>query len=696
MPKLKTYDAGAAASSVINTRRAQGSDFGGGAGLEIAGKALMGYAEQLKEGEERKAGLHREETIANDRLELSTRLKDKAKNLPHGGLGSAEQMKTEMDDYFKARRGTMTTTRATEDYDLQATRLRARMMGKAIDVEAAASARQQVGALKSVFNSTVNAVRAGDMTPEEGVADSARVANSTTLGEAKKEELRVSQTEAVWAAEVDRMLSPDNLDTAEDAFAVQEALEDPKWQERLSPKAYKAALNKAEKTSEQYEDRDQKSLITGLAETSRELAEGVGLENANSVLASVAQIKDPDQRSRAEKAVRSAITIGTATKSVEGGSPAQVDKLIKQAEKDVKTPGDGDRDRAKDLAVKRAVATHKKRLKTDPAAYAYDVNPTVTKAEDAYRADPTPETFKAKVEAQTAAQTFMGVDASLVKVLTKTEVESVRTQLRGVATDDDAAKGIHGLLVDLQEKSGKSWPLVNKQLQDDKVFSGVETEVAGMVRMDQRQAALDLLTAGALTDKELEPFIPNFEKTKTAISDKVRNSLSGLSRTLNSRVAGSEDAYRRVSGSVEKLALYYVRGGDSVNDAVEKASKSVILSNYTFAGSYRIPVGEGIAVGDVHSQGRRTIRRLQPDELITPPSIFRGLPEKTAQDSYARSLLTSSTWQTNGDESGVILVDGTGSPVKYKRGGAVEMLWGDMLYGTTREVPGDIDAAGME
>ncbi len=54
MPKLKTYDAGAAASSVINTRRAQGSDFGGGgAGLEFAGKALMDLSEGMMAAKKR-------------------------------------------------------------------------------------------------------------------------------------------------------------------------------------------------------------------------------------------------------------------------------------------------------------------------------------------------------------------------------------------------------------------------------------------------------------------------------------------------------------------------------------------------------------------------------------------------------------------------------------------------------------------
>ena len=114
MATFTTFDAPANLTTGSGGRQATAKDFSSGSeGFQVAASALK-QAGQLKEQrEERKAGLFREETVANDRLKWATRLQElKAE----GNEDATEILKEEMSVHSSRQMGSMSTQRAKEDY----------------------------------------------------------------------------------------------------------------------------------------------------------------------------------------------------------------------------------------------------------------------------------------------------------------------------------------------------------------------------------------------------------------------------------------------------------------------------------------------------------------------------------------------------------------------------------------------------
>lgn len=683
MPTLQTFTSRTRAAGPISVQRATAAPSGG---LQIAGDALLAIADKLDAREERKAGLHREETIATDRLKWTKRVEELKRTLPNGGEGIAEQLSTEMTEYFTTTAETMGTTTAQEDYTLQSTRLQADFMARAVGVNAAATARGERRSLQTVFDSNRNSVVADPSMAESVIDQNTNLINQSRLPTDIKNTLLDEQTEGIWASAADGMLSPDSVRNSADAEFQLKLLQEPEWQERLSPQVYARALDKAEGLVEQYRNIEEKEFVADFNENMRETRAGVAEPQITEDEID-ANVSDPADAAKLKENLAQSVEIGETVRQVAGASLEDIQSQRTEIQKALETPGEFDFDVQKQQAFSNAVELHFKRLTEDSAGYAVTTRQSVRAAVDAYALDPTPDTLDDMVAAQVAAQTDMGLDPRDVNLLSNTMIGALQAEVRGATTEEDAPQRIFDTIQDLQNRFGAHWPMVERQLQTEKVFTDTELVVAGMNRPDQLAASQDLLVAANLDDKTLKSTVPNFETVRNEIRAATINQTTDLTRTLFVGIAGGEEAAAKHLNAVNDLAMLYVSRGDSVDNAVSRAAELVIMGNYDFSENFRVPVSAGVALGSVENTAASVLTNLSFADVVIPQSLNPGITEDERRAQYSTNVKATGRWVTNGDETGLVLIDETGSPVTRTDGNIIELLWEGVVTGA---LPRDI------
>jgi hypothetical protein len=196
--------------------------------------------------------------------------------------------------------------------------------------------------------------------------------------------------------------------------------------------------------------------------------------------------------------------------------------------------------------------------------------------------------------------------------------------------------------------------------------------------MNSRQQigpAQELLVAEALRAEGAFTGMPS--GTKTDITTAVVNATAPLASTLNARgVTRGVTAFNEQKAAVETLATMYVRRyGMDATSAAQKAAKEVVMDNYDFSDTFRVPVSSQLPLDTAEAATQNTLVSMNFDAIKIP----RGLasPEDNKRQ-YADAVRSKGYWITNGDETGVQLVAPNGVIVETTDGKPVEMLWGLM------------------
>lgn len=788
MPKFTTFDAPQGTPGPINVRRATATDFGGGQGLDQAGKALQDFAAVLEVKEERKAALYREETLANDRLHFATRLQELKDTLPNGGEGAFEILKQEFEDRSKENGDLMTTNKAKEDYALQMTKLRSRFLSKAVGVEAAAAAFGERKSLTNVLAFNVNAVRADptDENLQTSIEQITRLVGASRLkGKAGAEFLREG-IESLHAARVDGMLSPESVKSSADAEAALARIKTKEFRDALDPKAYDVALGKAQNLVKQYTNEEEQAAIEDFKTRLREEASGLvpidgtevtdeelslavtdpkklnaikdiadtarrlgkfnrvlgtatleeipaiqkkltdalatrgdqdfemqqqrllsamerklqaeaneedrkitaglkepleaiaaGVEGAEIKQSTIDRISNPETRAQAQRLKDSAESVRDVKSFAATASEtelAEEQAILADALATADDEGEFFAARADLKAFLAAKKTREDRIDKDPSKYAAETHQSVRSAIVKYSEDPTLENFEALADAQIGAQvgTF-GIDRRDVHILPADMVSQFKTEKSRVLSEPNAPEQVYELIVRERQRSGKHWPQVMKQMRDAKAFTSTELVVAGMTRPDQIAAAQDLLIAAGLDAQKSFTNLPTGTKSKVGAA--VDNETAALSGTLVRGVAGGEVALKEQQDAVHTLAMLYASQGDTPEAAAKRAAKSVVMDNYHFSDTFRVPTGVDLALDIAERATQNAQTRVDFNDVAIPRG-FASTEENRRQ--YADTIRNNGYWATNGDETGLILMAPNGTIVETVGGQPIEMTWDQM------------------
>lgn len=665
--KFISFNAGAPASPKAPPMAS--IDQNPGAEARQAGSAIMAFSEKLKERDEQSAALTREETIADDKLFIAKRYQELTNTLPNGGEGIFDILEKELKDRSVNQNELQTTNKAKHDYGLQSKELRNRTLAKAIGTEAQASG---VGVRKShekVRSFNLNTVLA-DPTREnlrDGIAQLRRMSENSQASRKLKDQFNLEDEKDMTAYYVQGLMSPERIQSSQEANVVLSELQKADIQKVLDPKIYKSLLGQAEKLVEHHLDKEEAVFIKDARGLMKEIAAGVS--DVDLTVQDLSTVRNATQRKLLIENFEAAKLVGAERQFIEAATPAQIRQRLKELKYLVETPGTGKytTETARLLAHETAYNERIKEIKTDRLAYVRQ-NTAVLGAHEIYKAaqeksinsnnpvdaSNTKAALANYVAAIEAENKRIGV--TVTYLLTNPESLEIKTRIGAVERTPEGASELNSMLAAQARKWGEHWPTVYNQLVEEKTIDGghiVLARIAG--DLSRRAEALDFANALSLSHKELLAGIEQGTNFKRTIKENIQSRAKDLYRSLAWQ--GAQSSILLHQESMETLTYYYM--GRNVSNPIEKAFNA-LAGDFNFYGSYRVPKDvDGAPV----EKGALAIRQRDLTKLpLVLPFSLTGSASIT-QEQYAGSLKANGRWVTAPNQDGLVLVDEHGRTV---------------------------------
>ena len=365
---------------------------------------------------------------------------------------------------------------------------------------------------------------------------------------------------------------------------------------------------------------------------------------------------------------------------------ADINQIVKDAATSPAGPGYAVK-RQQAAVLARAAKAVLDARNADPAQYAASNNPAVNEAYAAMvKSGDDPQAMQHYADVSIAEQKRLGIAEP--SLLPKSYVSAVASDLT-----NDIAKGNHDAAAQkiqgMQAAWGDHWSTVFAQIAKQGDLSGPLMVVGTMNRPDQAPSARLLMDAVA-NQKEIVKTIDADAKkaADAAVFDAVKPFMDTLNLPNNSKVISS------FQNAVKLLSYQYVRAGESGDAAVKKAYEDIIGKRYVFAGTYRIPVEDAfhntMEPGNIEDGLRNIKSNIKQFAIMAAPSLVPGMTEKARADATYKHLASFGRWQTLPDESGVVLLDGSGAPVKMVDGSPFTVSWEDARQAVDIKTPEQI------
>ena len=337
------------------------------------------------------------------------------------------------------------------------------------------------------------------------------------------------------------------------------------------------------------------------------------------------------------------------------GLPA--DDLIAQAESYRPTEVTGAAEQSQLYGVVgRAVSGILNERQKDPAGYLLTHAPTVQQAWAAFQGDP--ERARDYLSTVRAEKDRLGIDGA--DILPNAYVQGIADELNTAQTAEQLATRVESEVT----RWGDAWPTVQGQLSG-KVSDLTLVMGAGI----PRSASVALASTMKLKDAELKAMLPASTKWGD-VEIAVDTQFADFQRSLPPEAARTWNAVR---DSAMRLSVKYMNDGNSKNDAVDRAYRDLVESQYRLTEmrgtTVRIPVtadAEAVEIG-----ARLTLDGFKPDQasIVAPPGAAFSAEEYAGQwEQYIRD---NGHWVTRPDGKGVRLyadggpVIGATGPVDY-------------------------------
>jgi hypothetical protein len=295
----------------------------------------------------------------------------------------------------------------------------------------------------------------------------------------------------------------------------------------------------------------------------------------------------------------------------------------------------------------------------DPAGYLVQHSPAVREEWAALTADPStsPDAYLSAVRAERERLGLPGTD--VVPAAYAAQIaETVNTS---------TAENLATTFETLAAQWGSAWPDLYAQIADD--VPGTALVIGAGI---PRAAATALAATARLKDAELKAMLPP-STTWADLENEVNASFVDFQSSMPVEAVRTTAA---VKDAAVRLALKYMNDGAGMGDAVEKAHRDLVDSQYELVelrgATIRVPVG--VNADQVEQVADDRLRRLElPQSALVVPE-GGALTAEDYQARYGEYVRDNGYWLTNPSSTGIRLyVDG--GPVA----GPIEMTWDELM-----------------
>ncbi len=320
-------------------------------------------------------------------------------------------------------------------------------------------------------------------------------------------------------------------------------------------------------------------------------------------------------------------------------------------------------------------------IKRDPAGYVLQHSPTAgpvfndyMQSVRQYSANPNnpdllikmDESKKNYIQTMKAEQSRLGLQTPNIQLLTQGMVNDISIRVSSIQQAPENADALLRTLSNLHNEWGPDWPIVYKQLRQEKAIDGTIDVLAYMTDIDKQPAALALANAWAAGESLGKTLT---DESKTQIKESVRSNFADLAQTF--AIRNEDGQLANFYNAAEMLAKQYASRGVDPEKAAEDAYKAVIGDNYNVVGKARIPTAENpdtIARGAVIAKRKLDVEQLQPLASLATLS-----PEESKTE--LRNAIDNAYWVTQNGEGGLQLMYQNNDPVRFKNGNPVTLSW---------------------
>lgn len=297
----------------------------------------------------------------------------------------------------------------------------------------------------------------------------------------------------------------------------------------------------------------------------------------------------------------------------------------------------------------------------DPAGYLTATSPRVKQAWETFNADPTadPKTYISTVRSEQTRLGMRGKDL-LPDAYAQSMVDGIQT---------GPAEKIATRIESEADRWGDAWPEVYGQISSK--LSDLPLVIGSGI---PRSAATALSATMGLKGSELEAMLPPGVAAKD-VKDAVASQFADFKRSLPPEAARTANA---VTEAAERLAIKYMSDGSGRGDAVKKAYRDLVESQYSltdFRGTtMRIPAQ--LSADTILRGARTSVEQYEPDakSVIVPRGAALSAEEYAGQwKDYVRR---NGYWVTSPNSKGLRLYVDGGPAVTAN--GPIDMAWADL------------------
>lgn len=376
---------------------------------------------------------------------------------------------------------------------------------------------------------------------------------------------------------------------------------------------------------------------------------------------------NPVEERRLHRALDQAVAVGNAAAGYQDMSLPEIAQDVGSAAAGLATAPEYKTARAQAEAKRDALKMIADAYKADPAAAAIQRNPAVAgAAQDAFSTgDPQAFGRYATLVAEQQRRDLPGVSP---RILTDQMAESLRQAFTPTGEGGDTDRIVRSL-AETQNMTGRYWSTVSRDLYDKKILSPGQYVAAHVAGEGRPALAREIVEADILGEEQLRA-LGDAKGLRTSAREHARAAFADFRETLPLRDLAVADAFEEATAS---LILARRARGDNTNPAraAKEIARDMLLEQYRFRGSFRVPVG--VDADRVRTTSNNIRRDLTNAQLAGPPGL----------GDYAARVRAGGYWVTNGDETGLRLVDENGTIVKERMpDGTIRPFvrqWADLL-----------------
>lgn len=455
-----------------------------------------------------------------------------------------------------------------------------------------------------------------------------------------------------------------------DSYAVAREIKSGKWDKYTDAKTLGSMLNAANRDIKQRSAASKAQYSKGLEDYVAFLSDGGSNDQMDEKFSPAnVEANFGKNAEKVNEAIQDAKDFGAVKSEIATASPSELSRLIKEVEPT--SPENYRRESKQSNIIRAAVSQRNKEIANDPAIYTIQ-NSNVTKkfysdfgeALESGDQDQINAATSNYVSAQKAMQRNLGLPDQSMAFLPKQMVDNVAARIA------DTSKGGESSALQinsLKTAFGNDWGQVQKQLTASGKLPPSFNVTAGM-EFGQDQIAT--IEAMAVKDSDMKAVIGDDDFKDIRIES--NNYLEDFKASVTAQ-PGGERVYSDHKVAIERLASKYVADFSlSANDALEKATYTILNNRFEFVDSMRIPKSND--VGSITDAVDNTIDRIKGgDEDLLIPFSSSIINEEDRASVYRSKLQPNAI--TSPDGEGIMFIDSYNNAILDSQGMPIIKTW---------------------